>query len=181
MTFHILGTKNYRQGVSAMGTTRAIAADSMSAILRLLTPTNRLVCLVALATGLRITDVLSIRTEQLKRDRFTVSESKTGKNKTVRIPKELRNKVRAQAGKVYAFPHRCDGYKHRSRTTIWKDLNRVARAFRLKGLAPHSLRKSYARTLRAEGLTLSQIQRAMNHSSPTVTKLYAMADELSLR
>jgi len=164
-----------------MGKTNAISADSMNAILRLLTPTNRLVCLVALATGLRISDVLSIKREQLNKERFTVSESKTGKNKTVRIPKELRTKVIAQSGKVYAFPNRLNGYKHRSRTTIWKDLNRVARAYKLKGLAPHSLRKSYARTLRAEGLTLAQIQKAMNHSSPTITKLYAMADELSLR
>lgn len=161
--------------------TKAIDEDSMNAILRLLTPTNRLVCLAALATGLRISDVLSIKTEQLNKDRFTVLESKTGKAKTVRLPKRLREKMRAQAGKLYAFPHRTNGHKHRSRTTIWKDLNRVAKAYRLRGLAPHSLRKSYARALRAEGLTLAEIQRAMNHSSPTVTKLYAMADELSLR
>lgn len=164
-----------------MGTTKAIAADSMNAILRMLTPTNRLVCLTALATGLRISDVLSIKTEQLHKERFTVQESKTGKNKTVRLPRALRYRLEANAGKFYVFPNRLNGNRHRCRTTVWKDLNKVAKAYRLKGLAPHSLRKSYARTLRDEGLTLAQIQKAMNHSSPTITKLYALADELSLR
>lgn len=161
--------------------TKAIEADSLNAILRMLTPTNRLVALVALATGLRISDVLSIRTEQLKKDRFTVFESKTGKKKTVRLNKTLRLRVVAQAGKIYAFEGRCDCFKHRSRTTIWKDMNRVSRLCRLKGLAPHSLRKTYAKTLRAEGLTEAEVQKALNHSSETVTRLYTMADELGLK
>ena len=161
--------------------TKAIEADSLNAILRLLTPTNRLVCLVAIATGLRISDVLSIKTGQLQKDRFTVFESKTGKKKTVRITKALRARVAAQAGKIYAFENRLTPFKHRSRTTLWKDLHRVAEAFKLKGLAPHSLRKTYARTLRAEGLTDAEIQRAMNHSRETITRIYSMADELGLR
>lgn len=161
--------------------TKAIAEDSMNAILRCLTPTNRLVCLAALATGLRISDVLSIKTEQLGKDRFTVFESKTHKKKTVRLPLALRRRVAAQAGNIYAFPNRTDGFKHRSRTTLWKDMNRVAKIFKLKGLAPHSLRKSYARALRAEGLTEAQVQKALNHSSETITRLYTMADELSLK
>ena len=161
--------------------TKAIEGDSLNAILRCLTPTNRLVCLVALASGLRITDVLSIRTEQLTKDRFTVFESKTGKKKQVRLPLDLRRRVAAQAGKVYAFENRTNGLKHRSRTTIWKDMNRIAKIFKLKGLAPHSLRKTYARTLRAEGLTEAEVQRALNHSSPAITRLYTMADELGLK
>ena len=161
--------------------TKAIEADSLNAIMRMLTPTNRLVSLVALATGLRISDVLNIRTEQLKKDRFTVFESKTGKKKSVRLNKALRARVAAQAGKIYAFEGRCDMFKHRSRTTLWKDMNRVARLCRLKGLAPHSLRKTYAKTLRAEGLTEAEVQKALNHSSATITRLYTMADELGLK
>lgn len=164
-----------------MHNTNAIAADSMNAILRTLTPTNRLVALTALATGLRISDVLSLKTELLNREKFTLQESKTGKNKTIRLPKKLRERLRAQAGKVYVFPNRLNGNRHRQRTTIWKDMNRAAKIFRLKGLAPHSLRKTYAKTLLAEGLTMKQVQKALNHSSATVTRLYAMADELSLR
>lgn len=161
--------------------TKAIEQDSLNAILRLLMPTNRLVALTALATGLRVSDVLSIKTEQLNKDRFVVFESKTGKKKVVRLGKKLRGQLRAQAGRVYVFENRLDMYKHRSRTTVWKDMNRVARMLRLKGVAPHSLRKTYARTLRAEGFTEAEVQRAMNHSSPTVTRLYTMADEVGLR
>ena len=172
---------NRERGGRAAVRTKAITEDSLNAILRCLTPTNRLVCLVALASGLRITDVLNIRTEQLTKDRFTVFESKTGKKKVVRLPRDLRRRVAAQAGKVFAFENRLNGLKHRSRTTVWKDLNRVGKIFKLKGLAPHSMRKTYAKTLRAHGLTEAEVQQAMNHSSPAITRLYTMADELALR
>lgn len=162
-------------------TTKAIAEDSLNAILRLLTPQNRLVCLASIATGLRVSDVLLFKREQLTKDRFTIYESKTGKKKTVRLPNKLRDKMLGVSGALYVFPHRLNGRKPRTRQAVWKDLNRVARMLHIKGIAPHSMRKTYARTLRAEGLTEVQIQKALNHSSPIVTKLYSMADEVSLR
>lgn len=161
--------------------TKAIKEDSLNAVLRLLMPQNRLACLVALATGLRITDVLSLKTEQLRKERFTVFESKTGKKKMVRIPKQIRAKVIAQSGKIYAFENRLSPYKPRTRGAVWKDLNRVSKLLHLKGIAPHSMRKTYARTLRAEGLTETEIQKALNHSSPVITRIYTMADEVGLR
>lgn len=161
--------------------TNAIKADSLNAVLRLLTPANRLVCLVALATGLRVADVLNIKTENLNKEKFTVTEFKTGKHKTIRLPQALRNRVARQAGHVYAFEGRLSGRKPRTRQAVWKDLHRVAGLLRLRGVAPHSMRKSYARGLRAEGFTEAQIQKALNHTSPYITYLYSMADEVGLK
>ena len=54
--------------------------EEMSHILAALTPPNRLACEISMTTGLRISDVLSKRTEQVlqsKDGRLTVRESKT--------------------------------------------------------------------------------------------------------
>lgn len=161
--------------------TKAIYTDSLSAILHLLTPENRLACLVSLYTGLRISDVLNIKTKDIWKTRFTVTEQKTGKRKTVRLPGKLKVQLHNIAGKVYVFPHRLDQNRHRTRQAVWKDLHKAARVLRLKGVAPHSMRKTYARELRREGFTETAIQRALNHSSPTITRLYAMADEVGMR
>ena len=143
---------------------------------------NRLACLVSMCTGLRISDVLNLRTEQLQKERFSVVEQKTGKRKFVRLPEKLRIDCLRISGDIFVFPHRLNKWKHRTRQAVWKDLKRVSQIFRLRGaIAPHSMRKTYARTLRAEGFSLAQIQKALNHSDPTVTALYAYADELTLR
>lgn len=48
-------------------------------VLAALQPTNRLVFEVMLVTGLRVGDVLNLRTEQVQRQRFTVREAKRAK------------------------------------------------------------------------------------------------------
>lgn len=161
--------------------TKAILPDSLSAILHLLTPENRLVCLVALNTGLRVSDVLDIKTEDIRKTRFVIRERKTGKRKVVRIPEKIRTEIIKYSGKVYAFPGRLNNDKPRTREAVWKDLNKVSKLLHLKGVAPHSMRKTYARELRRQGFSEAAVQRALNHSSPTVTRLYTMADEVSLR
>lgn len=161
--------------------TKAIKQDSLNAILRLLTPENRLACLVALYTGLRISDVLNIKSEQVNKTRFVVQEAKTGKRKTIRLSRQLREKMQLQAGRWYVWPNRLDGKRPRTRQAVWKDLNRVGKMLKLKGLAPHSMRKTYARGLREQGFSETAIQRALNHSSATITRLYTMADELELK
>lgn len=162
--------------------TKAIDTNVLGSILWALTPVNRLVCLVALCTGLRISDVLNIKTEQMEKGTFTVQEQKTGKRKRVSIPCKIQADCLRKSGSIYVFPSRLNGRKPRTRQAVWKDLKRVSKALRLTGrVAPHSLRKTYARSLLKEGFTMSQIQRALNHSDTAVTYLYAMADELTMR
>ena len=49
-----------------------------------LTPANRLVCRVCVDTGLRVGDVVSLRTAQLARQ-FWITEQKTGKRRRVNL------------------------------------------------------------------------------------------------
>lgn len=144
-------------------------------VLALLTPENRLVLRVCLATGLRVSDVLNLRPEQLK-PHFWVTEQKTGKRRQVGLREPLLSDLQKAAGKIWVFPGR-DARKHRTRQAVWKDVKRAAVALRLpQNVAPHSIRKVYTVDLLHKYGDIAKVQRALNHSNAAVTLVYAMAD-----
>lgn len=68
--------------------------------------------------------------------------------------------------------------KHHTRQAVWKDVKRAAQAFRLKqNVGPHSARKVYAVDLMKRYGDIERVRRALNHSSESVTLIYAMADQ----
>ena len=156
--------------------TRAISDDDMEHVLRLLTYPNEIVCRVCLAHGLRVGDVLCLKTRQIRQSKITLREQKTGKRRVIQLSDKLRRQILAQSGDVYAFPGRCDGLKHRTRQAVYKDLKRAAHALRMgAGVGTHSMRKSAAvRKYKACG-DMRQVQRLLNHSDEIVTALYALA------
>lgn len=146
-------------------------------VLAVLTPSNALVCQVCLHAGLRIGDVLNLKTAQIK-PRFWITEQKTGKRRMVGLPEPLREAILEQAGKVWAFPGR-GKTGHRTRQAVWKDVKRAARMFRLdQNVAPHSFRKVYAVDLYEQYGDLKTVQKALNHSSEATTMLYACAAQM---
>lgn len=147
-------------------------------VLAALMPVNRVVMRVCIHTGLRVGDVLALRTDQIG-PRFWVTEQKTKKRRIVGLPADLLADMRKIAGKKYVFEHKDDPERHRTRQAVWKDVKRAARAFRLpQNVAPHSARKVYAVDLLAKYGDIRKVQRALNHSGPSVTMIYAMADQL---
>lgn len=89
-----------RKGASM--TTAYLLDREVSHVLAALTPSNRLVCRVCLHTGLRLGDVLALRTQQLQ-PHFWVRESKTGKRRQVGLPAGLLADVKEQAGRSGPF------------------------------------------------------------------------------
>lgn len=165
-----------------------IKPGPLGLVLAALMPENRLVMEVMLATGLRVGDVLTLRTEQVKRQRFTVKEQKTGKTRRVYIPAALQLRILGQAGRLWAFEGRNDWRKHRTRQAVYKDVKRAARMFQRGGVleprqqvSPHSARKVYAvEKFRSTG-SLTKTGAALNHDPGhlAVTMLYALSDRLS--
>lgn len=156
-----------------------INKKDLARLLAALQPMNRLACRVALETGLRIGDVLQLRTVQLRRRSMSVKEDKTDKVRTVTLSDGLRSDLRAICGSKYVFAHRSDQERHRSRTTVYKDMRKAAAAVAVKKHAsPHSLRKVFAVELyRATG-DLEVVQKVLNHDRKETTVLYALADVL---
>lgn len=153
-------------------------------ILAALTPANRLACEVSWATGWRIGDVLTLRTDALRKaarsdGRLSIQEAKTGKRSYRRLPKDMLARLLTQAGPVYVFSGRLDGMAHRSRQAVYKDIRRVAEALRLREhVSPHTMRKSYAVDEMRRG-GLKRVQQLLNHSDEAVTMIYAMADAIT--
>ena len=160
--------------------THYITDDDLDVIYRLLMPQNRLVCIVAEKTGLRISDVLNLKTADLKQ-RMTIKEGKTGKSRRIYLNAALLEAIREQSGPVWAFPGAAGSHTgHKTRQAVWKDLKRAQRALRMpENLGPHSLRKVYAvKMLRKTG-DIKKVQKVLNHDDPAVTLIYAMADHVA--
>lgn len=155
--------------------TEYLLQHEVEGVLSLLTPENRLVMRAALVTGLRISDVLALTPDKL-RPHCWVKEQKTGKSRQIGLPEPLLSDLRKASGKIWVFPGR-DPKKHRSRQSVWLDVKRAAKALRLpQNVAPHSARKVFAVDLMAKYGDIARVKRALNHSSESVTLIYAMAD-----
>lgn len=151
-------------------------------ILSALTPENRLVCEVSLATGLRVSDVLMLTPQKVRKQRFTIREQKTGKTRCIRLPKELVDRCLACAGAHYVFENRLNGRKPRTRQAVYKDLKRIASLFGCKkNVTPHTARKVYAVDEFEKTGNLKKVQKLLNHSDEAVTILYAMANVVGNR
>lgn len=157
--------------------TSYILQKQLEMVLLLLNPDNRLVCQVMLHTGLRVSDVLNLKTAQIGRS-FCVKESKTGKLRRVGLPDWLTAEIKRRAGRSeWAFPSPVDRRKHRTRQAVWKDIKRVARYGKVTGNAgTHSMRKNYAVDLMHKYGDIKPVQKALNHGNSSVTMLYALAD-----
>ena len=154
----------------------------MGHILAALMPENRVIVRVCMATGLRVSDVLELRTADLKR-RQTVREKKTGKTRRIQWPAALYEEMERGAGKYWVFPGRTDPKKHRQRQTVWKDIKRAEKIFQRSGvvsrgqnLGTHTARKIAAVEAYQRG-GIPAAQRLLNHSDPLITRLYALADK----
>lgn len=158
-------------------TTEYLLHREVSHILAALTPQNALIMEVVLHTGLRVSDVLELKTAQLKPSMW-VTERKTGKKHRCGLPAWLLAEVLAQAGDPWAFPGAKPG-QHKTRQAVWWDVKRASRAFRMDAnVGTHSFRKVWAVRLMDKYGDIKRVQRAMSHNSPSVTAIYAMADEL---
>lgn len=158
-------------------TTEYLLNREVERVLSALMPQNRLIMRLILRNGMRISDALELRTDQLALSGWYV-EKKTGKRRRFGMDAQLLEQVRSQAGEVWAFPGR-DPRQHKTRQAVWKDVKRAAKAFRLKqNVAPHSFRKVYAVRLLDKYGDIEKVRRNLNHSSSGVTAIYAISDVL---
>jgi len=163
-----------------------VSDEITEVILVAMMPVNALVLRTARATGLRISDVLQLKTEQLRSgSRFTIKEQKTGKRKRVYIPADLRLRLLRIAGRVWVFEHRTDWRKHRTRQAVNKDMARAVKAFRRNGrvprgqrVSPHSMRKAYAVEMLDRTGDVREVQKQLNHGKVETTMIYAMSREV---
>lgn len=141
---------------------------------------NGLALRVSLETGLRIGDVLALRSCDLNGTKLFYVAKKTGKAGCKTISRRLATALLRCAGNSeWLFPSNRAKSGHRTRHAVYRDLKKVCKRLGVEGqISPHSARKSYAvEDFRENGL--EHVKRELQHDSESVTLLYALSDVLS--
>ena len=135
-------------------------------MLKVLPPAAALAVRISADTGLRVSDVLSIRCGDLQ-STMKVRERKTGKQRTIHLkPATLK------ACKAFAA-HGEDKLIPVNRSTIYRQIRAAAAELGYTHISMHSIRKYYARQYcRAHGLAATQ--REMQHNYLSTTLLYVL-------
>ena len=163
-------------------------SDAMNLIRKLAKDENfKMSLLIALGcfTGLRISDILALRWEQiLSTEEFTIIEKKTGKKRVLRLNSQLQQHIKecyeqikpisvkspilvSQKGTVFTIQRI---------NVILKEIKRKYR-LKVKNFSCHSLRKTFGRqvyNMNSENseLALVKLMELFNHSSLAITKRY---------
>ena len=143
-------------------------------LLKNLKPKIALVCALMMTTGLRVGDVVDLKTASLKQ-RMSIREKKTGKVRRIYIRKTLYFELTKNAGPVWVFP---GGKGHITRQTVFNHIKRAVRVAGLKKNAtPHSFRKVYA-VAKYRRYGLETARKLLNHENLATTLLYCLADQI---
>ena len=163
-------------------------SDAMNLIRKLAKDENfKMSLLVALGcfTGLRISDILALRWEQiLNTEEFTIIEKKTGKKRVLRLNPQLQQHIRECYEQILPISIKSPILVSQKGTVftiqrinvILKEIKRKYR-LKVKNFSCHSLRKTFGRqvyNMNSENseLALVKLMELFNHSSLAITKRY---------
>lgn len=136
----------------------------------------RLIYDIGCATGLRITDIITLKKDILTIKEPTITEQKTGKSKRIYIPKKLREELAeySKYNKKYIFESRSKS-GHITRQAVFKHFKRVARIIGTnQNIGTHTMRKNYACKLLKKGKEYKYIKNKLNHERLSDTLLYLL-------
>lgn len=137
---------------------------------------NYILFLMGIQTGLRISDILSLKVGDVQGWDIFIREKKTGKPREVKMPSELKKAVRSftkgMSRHEYLIKSRIGKNKPITRGMAYVILNQVADEFGLDRIGTHSLRKTYGYQHYKKFNDLALLQIALNHNSIKETKRY---------
>lgn len=162
--------------------TNKINESEIEIFLKFLPLKHSLIFRLGLSTGLRISDIISLKKSALLIEKPTIKEKKTKKSKRIYIPTKLKNDLLlfadATSKNDYIFYSQQSKSGHISRQAVHKMFKKWAKNLKLEGnIAPHSMRKNYACSLLKKGKSYKYIQGKLNHSNTIETLIY-LIDEM---
>ena len=170
-------TADYLEWSEAMNLIRKLAKDKNYKI--------SLLIAIGCFTGLRISDILALRWEQiLNTEEFTIIEKKTGKKRVLRLNPQLQQHIRECYKQIQPIGLKAPILVSQKGTvfTIQRInvvLKEIKKKYRLKvkNFSCHSLRKTFGRqvyNMNSENseLALVKLMELFNHSSLAITKRY---------
>lgn len=150
---------------------RPITTGEYRKLINRLDEESALAVRISANTGLRVSDVLSIKVGEVKRT-MAITERKTGKSRKVHLS-ESTYKAALQWGRGRDQSERlikCD------RATVYRHIRAVATELGMSHVSMHSLRKYYARRY-TQKHGIVKTQEEMQHKYRSTTMLYVLTDE----
>lgn len=128
-------------------------------------------------TGLRISDILNLNKKDVRSGVWVTKERKTGKYKICRISPATIHLAETYMT-AFPTPHKrklffnMETRKPFTRQSIYKSIRATSNRLKIDFIGAHSTRATFAQNLKRSGLSLEDIQKAMNHKSAETTKHY---------
>lgn len=128
-------------------------------------------------SGLRISDILSLRVRDVKgKEKITLREKKTGKERRFPINKELKkNLVKYITNKKdyeFLLKSRNGCNQPITRQQAWNILNNAGMKFGLESIGTHTLRKTFGYHMYQQTHDIVTIQKILNHATQEYTLRY---------
>ena len=138
---------------------------------------NYMLFVVGINTGLRISDILQIKVEDVKdRTHIVINEKKTEKSKRFKINDQLKEDINQYIESMnpgeYLFQSQKGGNKPISRVQAYRILNEAAGRVGLEEIGTHTMRKTFGYWYYKQYKDIALLQKLFNHSSPSVTLEY---------
>ncbi|GEB30319.1 site-specific recombinase [Enterococcus casseliflavus] len=138
-------------------------------------------------TGLRISDILNIKVNDVKGKLKTdIIEKKTGKKRTLNLM-QLTNQIiiyldeEHDGESEWLFPSPRDSNKHLATHQYYKIMQKTAESLNLDYIGTHSLRKTFGYSYYKKTKDLTSLMKILNHSSQSVTLRYIGIEEEELQ
>jgi integrase len=158
-----------------------VSPEERSALFAALPLRVRLVAETLYVTGARVSEVLTIRRDQVKPNGASVElrlYGKGGKERTGRIPVELYRRILEVFPEgTYLFESRAG--QHFKREYISREIARAARRVLGRAVSAHVLRHSRATDLLASTKRIKAVSRLLGHSDEATTLRYYVRDAFS--
>ncbi|EGP5404011.1 site-specific integrase, partial [Enterococcus faecium] len=138
-------------------------------------------------TGLRISDILNLKVEDVKgKLKADIIEKKTGKKRTLNLM-QLTNQIikyldeEHDGESEWLFPSPRNGNKPLSNHQFYKIMQKTAEMLDLDYIGTHTLRKTFAYSYYKKTKDLTSLMKILNHSSQSVTLCYIGIEEEELQ
>ncbi len=151
------------------------------------TPRDRLLYLCGLLLGLRVSELVGLRVEDLDLDggTCTVRHGKGDRDRALPIPARLLPELRSWIGTRrdgWVFPSPRSKTGHLSARAVQLSIRAAAaRAGISRHTTPHKLRHSYATRLLQRGADIIEVRDLLGHSSVSTTQIYLSSEPERLR
>lgn len=143
---------------------------------------NYIMFLLGVGTGLRISDILELKKEDLMNTHLVFKPKKTNKTKksnkyqrlriTPSIRKELIEYANTLEDGEYAIGSRQGVNKPICRSTAYKILRQAAKVCHVHEIGTHTLRKTFGYHFYKQTGDIAMLMQLFNHSDPAITLRY---------